>query len=1547
MLVFALCLLMKILEVSTASSAEVDAADNGNEEGGGASGKPGSNGRHGKRQRRRGRTPPPPIMRLISSAAQEGACNAQTARQMPQGPLTAMTTEVMANRTESSECDWNRNVDPEKLRRRGGGRIITELSNTMNKQDLITSHESVDGRWLTECGSCGIGTSCSCCRTTSRHQGMASTLSLGGPVALPGCLSASPLLSYDDMARHLDANLAQIDMEDFRTEDIHSLLALPTMCCADVQQTNRQGEMFASVSGSLMAKFDLESSISPRSSSQGEESGSTDMSICKSEPLFSPVKESPIPAVAANFSVDSLDCDLLAEQDIMLTCNKNNYTIAFEGSVTLCSEDSDYRETGDSESTSDNCSARLSALEDSCLVHSDSVYTTWSKLRRCSPRPPRCRCLLQRATRRPASTAASLLDNNNGDNSCTSSSNQSSSHNGNGNATSSASSASSYSRSTSAAAPPLAPATKSRSLPDLLPPPLAARTAAPGAMTASALPGRCVRLYDVGVGDRLGGLVGLFVRGKGGSRVWDSAHFEDSLVVRGQQIPEEPAASAESPPPDVVARGSVETSFSKLGGGGGSNTHSRAGDDGKCRGTQTKTTAEGELVDTSSSSSSTAASTPSEQRQTRPPRPRSSVSIVTTRSASTQMPVYVADVGLQTSGRSDSVPCAFHARLDRGASADDGSPTVRVCYPNYSLPDLSFLEDRRQKGFDLNVVLAPQKFRTVPTSSSGASGDGGRRNRTRPLSCNDAEALRNRSFRHIRDWESLAVLLPTEYRRVLSEGIPEGERSRGRARTSECCECSGSSVLGGVNNTSATIVSSTQQQSSSPSSSSGFRGSSTLLSESPRAQVAVGNPCVAALVADRHAPAPPRRSISLPAAEEGGVVGGGVEAPPRPPLPRGILRRGQGGSLGELRAGGGVEDWLSAEKRRQWGDEEEDEEEEVEDEGVDTGMESSGERATEMRPPTPPVPRGGATEGARRSRPWSLPPSGVGGRQWCDEGRGKRKSVSFAEDVWVQKGNPEEGRAHQRSLLVDLSGKRALAQAVVGAVEQLCKNVGTGPRAATAMADLATKTLCPALHDLLADGLKASIDTVFGPVTNSPWRIAEASGGSQHKDYMDLVMRLNGEEKLKDGKMKFNAFIIGLLNTHALESWFLQLCKQDEVISKHYCPDGFMALAATATRGLTGHIGVALGSLSSLNLRLPLLYVCGKQRRNDTDSQPLVPHPSPQQRPPVISGWAAPSLSQQGLGGYAQLGGVDSSQRGIRDEEDHGDEDQVEEDEEEEEEEEEGPLRLGRGLPYRGTAPATHSRSLPRPHAPPRPPPRPAEHSPRAGPAAPMKAPRGASRSAESINGNGSQASPRADGAKFRRLQMQWEMLAGREEAEEESGGAGGGGRSRIPRPVTSPVRPTPPPLAPAATPPSALRYRRRSQTAPQSVLSSKGQDGNLSGMDNGVGRTPVSSAPNKSTGVVKRVAPRSGCRVPRPASVSSGYGLQRSKKDGQQEGERRIVRALCSRDASAGGHLAFLEGDELSVALDVDSRWLLCTRGDRRGLVPKAAVTPAAARVA
>lgn len=43
---------------------------------------------------------------------------------------------------------------------------------------------------------------------------------------------------YDDISRNLDANLAEVDMENFRTADIHTLLtALPVMCTEPVQHS--------------------------------------------------------------------------------------------------------------------------------------------------------------------------------------------------------------------------------------------------------------------------------------------------------------------------------------------------------------------------------------------------------------------------------------------------------------------------------------------------------------------------------------------------------------------------------------------------------------------------------------------------------------------------------------------------------------------------------------------------------------------------------------------------------------------------------------------------------------------------------------------------------------------------------------------------------------------------------------------------------------------------------------------------------------------------------------------------------------------------------------------------------------------------------------------------------------------------------------------------------------------------------------------------------------------------------------------------------------
>ncbi|GFT14620.1 iporin [Nephila pilipes] len=185
-------------------------------------------------------------------------------------------------------------------------------------------------------------------------------------------------LSYDDLSKNIDANLAEIDMETFRSEDINSILALPAIYSGDFQSESR-GEQCASVSGSLLNGLELDTSARSNRHSEDE------ISICKDEPLFSPLRE---PPAQATISVDSLDNSSSYEQDLVLTCkaNKNNYTIVFEGSSTQFSDDSDYQDVCRSSEGESSLSGAVqinyssSFKKQSSMVQSDVAFTTWSKL---------------------------------------------------------------------------------------------------------------------------------------------------------------------------------------------------------------------------------------------------------------------------------------------------------------------------------------------------------------------------------------------------------------------------------------------------------------------------------------------------------------------------------------------------------------------------------------------------------------------------------------------------------------------------------------------------------------------------------------------------------------------------------------------------------------------------------------------------------------------------------------------------------------------------------------------------------------------------------------------------------------------------------------------------------------------------------------------------------------------------------------------------------------------------------------------------------------
>lgn len=80
-------------------------------------------------------------------------------------------------------------------------------------------------------------------------------------------------------------------------------------------------------------------------------------------------------------------------------------------------------------------------------------------------------------------------------------------------------------------------------------------------------------------------------------------------------------------------------------------------------------------------------------------------------------------------------------------------------------------------------------------------------------------------------------------------------------------------------------------------------------------------------------------------------------------------------------------------------------------------------------------------------------------------------------------------------------------------------------------AQICLSSLCPALYAIMSDGLKPHLHSTFGPITNSVWQVVEASSqqGPLTKTLNELVQKINGEDVITEGMLKFHAFVFGLL----------------------------------------------------------------------------------------------------------------------------------------------------------------------------------------------------------------------------------------------------------------------------------------------------------------------------------------------------------------------------------------------------------------------------------
>ncbi|XP_077003888.1 AP-4 complex accessory subunit RUSC2 isoform X2 [Tamandua tetradactyla] len=193
---------------------------------------------------------------------------------------------------------------------------------------------------------------------------------------------------------------------------------------------------------------------------------------------------------------------------------------------------------------------------------------------------------------------------------------------------------------------------------------------------------------------------------------------------------------------------------------------------------------------------------------------------------------------------------------------------------------------------------------------------------------------------------------------------------------------------------------------------------------------------------------------------------------------------------------------------------------------------------------------------------------------------------------------------NSEAISIDLLQKKGLVKAVNTAVDLIVAHFGTsrdpGVKAKLGnssvspnVGHLVLKYLCPAVRAVLEDGLKAFVlDVIIGQRKNMPWSVVEASTqlGPSTKVLHGLYNKVSQFPELTSHTMRFNAFILGLLNIRSLEFWFNHLYNHEDIIQTHYQPWGFLSAAHSVCPGLFEELLLLLQPLALLPFSLDLLF---------------------------------------------------------------------------------------------------------------------------------------------------------------------------------------------------------------------------------------------------------------------------------------------------------------------------------------------------------------------
>lgn len=262
---------------------------------------------------------------------------------------------------------------------------------------------------------------------------------------------------------------------------------------------------------------------------------------------------------------------------------------------------------------------------------------------------------------------------------------------------------------------------------------------------------------------------------------------------------------------------------------------------------------------------------------------------------------------------------------------------------------------------------------------------------------------------------------------------------------------------------------------------------------------------------------------------------------------------------------------------------------------------SLGPRGPDV-PPSPATARQGVggVAGTRLplpSLPCHLPPF----RAQPGRREGGRSSWSFAgipgaQRLWMAEAQSGTGQLQEqkKGLLIAVSASVDKIISHFGAARNLVQKAQLGDsRLSPDVGHLVLTTLCPALHALVADGLKPfRKDLITGQRRSSPWSVVEASvkPGSSTRSLGTLYSQVSRLAPLRSSRSRFHAFILGLLNTKQLELWFSSLQEDAGLLSLLYLPTGFFSLARAGCPSLSTELLLLLQPLSVLTFHLDLLF---------------------------------------------------------------------------------------------------------------------------------------------------------------------------------------------------------------------------------------------------------------------------------------------------------------------------------------------------------------------